>query len=314
MKPIWTIKGESPEELVRYWTPERMARAEPYEAGLTNNAGAAGKAGALQFAGHAWGNGPVTKQGARAVGKVFFEERGVAYFCSGTAIASENASVVVTAGHCMADGGSCAKGGDCEPHQNWIFVPSFNANASCLGDTGAGCPYGRYPAKMLFAPDEWLKDGDHRYDFAAVVVDARNKEFALASVAGGVPIVFDVAPKTLAGSGFSVFGYPKDGPFNGRLWVCVTKGAVRSQSRYEWFRGSTRTGPEAGPAELTTGCDMTGGADGGPWLTEQRDGTTVLATVSSFGPAGNRSTLFGPYLGEVAKQIYELAAKTAVES
>jgi hypothetical protein len=314
MKPIWSIKDESPQELVRYWTPERMARAEPYEAGLTNGAGVTGNSAALPYAAHAWGNGPVTKQGARAVGKVFFEERGVAYFCSGTSIAADNASVVVTAGHCAADGGSCAKGGDCRPHENWIFVPSFTADASCAGDTGAGCPYGRYPAKRLFAPDEWLRDGDHRYDFAAVVVDARNKEFALGSVAGGIPIFFDVTPKTLAGGGFLVFGYPKGGPFDGRLWVCAAKGAARTESRYEWFRGSTRTGPEAGPAEVTIGCNMAGGADGGPWLTEQKGGTTVLVSVSSFGPAGNRTTLSGPYLGEVAKRTYELAADTKVES
>jgi hypothetical protein len=311
LKPVWTVAGHSPDELVRYWTSERMARAEPYEPGLTNSA--AGGHAALRYQSHAWGSGPVTKEGARAVGKVFFEERGVAYFCLGTAIASDNASTVVTAGHCAADAGTCAKGGDCRPHQNWIFVPAYREDASCSGAAGAGCPYGRYAAKMLFAPPEWLADGNHRYDFAAVVVEARDKEFAVASTAGAIPIVFNVAPKTVVGRGFTVFGYPKGAPFNGRLWVCAANGAARNDSRYEWFRGSSRTGSEPGPAELMTGCNMTGGADGGPWLTTQ-NGTTVLVSVSSFSPAGHRTTVSGPYLGEVAKRVYELAADTKVES
>jgi hypothetical protein len=311
MKPVWTVGGDSPDELIRYWTSERMTRAQPYEPVLKDGAGS-GRNAPL-FAGHAWGNDPVTKEGARAVGKVFFEERGVPYFCTGTATDSDNASVVVTAGHCATDGGSCAKGADCRPHQNWIFVPSFRADSSCRGDTAAGCPYGRYAAKALFAPEEWLRDGNHRYDFAAVVVDARDKEFAVASGAGGIPVAFGVPPTSVLRSDVAVFGYPQSAPFNDRLWVCEAKGAARTNSRYEWFRGSTHTGPEAGPAGLTTGCNMTGGADGGPWLTKQ-NGTTVLVSLSSFASAGQRTTVSGTYLGAVAKQIYGLAADTKVES
>jgi hypothetical protein len=310
MKPIWTAAGKSPDELVRYWTSERMAGAKPYEPPLNGGAGAGGNAGTLLVKSHAWDSGSV----ARSVGKVFFEERGVAHFCSGAGVESANASVVLTAGHCVADGGSCAKGRDCRPHQNWIFVPSFREGASCREDTGPGCPYGRYAPRVLYAPDEWLRDGNHRYDFAAVVVEPRQKEFALASNAGGIPVVFGVPPRTLAGRRFQVFGYPAAPPFDGRLWVCAAKGAARTDSRYEWFTGSTRSGREPGPAELATGCDMTGGADGGPWLTQLKDGATVLVSVSSFGPAGNGTTVSGPYLGEVAKRIYDLATSVKVES
>jgi hypothetical protein len=310
MKPVWTVDGDSLDQVVRYWTAERMARARPYQPRLTDAARAGGDAEALPFTGRAWGNGPVTKEGARAVGKVFFEERGVAYFCSGTAIDSDNASVVATAGHCAADRGTCSKDGDCRPHQNWIFVPAFRQGADCRQDKGPGCPYGRFGPKAFFVPQEWLTNGSHRYDFAAVVVEARDKEFALGSEAGGVPVAFDVAPNTPAGRRFAVFGYPKGAPFKGRLWVCEAKGAARSGSRYEWFTGSSRTGPEPGPAQLTTGCDMTAGADGGPWLTQQ-GGRTVVVGVSSF---GNGTTMSGTYLGAAAKTLYELAADVHVEA
>jgi V8-like Glu-specific endopeptidase len=297
MKPAWTVGG-APEERVRYWTPERMARAVPYRAAAARSGDRA--VSKLRYTSRAWGNGPVTVEGARSVGKVFFDQGGVPYYCTGTAINSENASVVATAGHCAADGGTCAKGSSCRPHENWIFVPAFRQGAACRTDGEAGCPYGRYAAKALFAPEAWLRDGNNRYDVAAVVVEARDKEFALASTAGGIPIAFDLPPGTLVQRDYSIFGYPNGAPFNGRLWVCEAKRAAR-------------TGPEGGPAGLTAGCDMTGGADGGPWLTK-RNGRTVVAGVTNSGAAGTRATVSGTYLGDIAKQIFDLALATKVES
>jgi hypothetical protein len=313
MKAVWTLKGESPDDLALYWTQRRMASAKPYEPGLTNAPREGPNAGRLPYVSRVWGFAPTTGEGGRVVGKVFFEERGVAYFCTGTAVFSDNRSVVLTAGHCAADGGTCAKGGDCRPHQNWIFVPSFRQDKSCDEPTGpgAGCPYGRFAAKALFAPDEWLKDGNHRYDYAAVVVEALDGRL-LTDVVGDVLTLFYAAPETLVHRNYALFGYPKGAPFKGRLWVCVEKRADRDESRYEWFRGSTRTSSEPGPAELTIGCNMTAGADGGPWLTPGQNRRTAIVSVSSFSPADDR--LSGPYFGEVAKRTFELAAATKVDS
>jgi hypothetical protein len=311
MKAVWTIKGESPEDLVLYWTARRMASAKPYEPSLTDIARGVLNVARLPYTDRVWGTHPVTPEGGRIVGRVYFEERGVAYFCSGAAVFSENRSVVLTAGHCAADGGTCAKGGDCRPHQNWVFIPSFRQDKSCDEATGAGCPYGRWAAQALFAPDEWLKDGNHRYDFAAVVVEALDGRL-LTDVVGDVVPVFDVAPEKLVHRDYALFGYPKGPPFNGRLWVCIEKRSGRDESRYEWFRGSTRTGSEPGPAELAIGCNMTAGADGGPWLTPGQNGRTAIVSVTSFSRAENE--LSGPYFGEVAKQIFVLAEATKVEA
>jgi hypothetical protein len=311
MKAVWTIKGESPDDLALYWTARRMASAKPYESGLTKAARGGPKAARLPFTNRLWGTTPTTVEGGRVVGKVFFEEGGDAYSCTGTAVFSDNRSVVLTAGGCAAEGGTCRKGGACRPHQNWIFVPSFRQQGSCEEATGDGCPYGRFAAKTLFAPDEWLRDGNHRYDFAAVVVEALDGRL-LTDVAGDVIPVFSAAPERLVIRDYALFGYPKGAPFNGRLWVCVEKRTARDESRYEWFRGSTRTGAEPGPAELTIGCNMTAGTEGGPWLTPQQSGRTAIVSVTSFSPRKNQ--LSGAYLGEVAKRTFELASATKVES
>jgi hypothetical protein len=311
MKAVWTIKGESPDDLALYWTARRIASAKPYEPTLTTTTLGERHAARLPYIDRAWGTHPVTPEGGRVAGKVFFEERGLAYFCTGAAVFSENRSVVLTAGHCAADGGTCAKGGDCRPHQNWVFIPSFRQDKSCDEATGAGCPYGRWAAQALFAPNEWLKDGNHRYDLAAVVVEALDGRL-LTDVVGDVVPVFDVAPEKLVHRDYALFGYPKGPPFNGRLWVCIEKRSGRDESRYEWFRGSTRTGSEPGPAELAIGCNMTAGADGGPWLTPGQNGRTAIVSVTSFSRAENE--LSGPYFGEVAKQIFVLAEATKVEA
>jgi hypothetical protein len=309
MKAVWTIKAESPDDLALYWTGRRMASAKSYEPTLSS--AARGGRARLPYANHAWGTGPVTIEGGRVAGKVFFEEGGVPYFCTGTAVSSENRSVVLTAGHCAVDGGSCPKAEKCRPHQNWIFVPSFRPDGGCEQATGAGCPYGRFAAKALFATDEWLRDGNHRYDIAAVVVEAR-EDLLLTDEAGDVIPLFDAAPASLGHRGYAVFGYPAGAPFNGRLWVCAETRAARDESRADWFRGSTRTGPEPGPAELTVGCNMTAGADGGPWLTPHVNNRTAIIGVSSFSPAKDR--ISSPYLGAAAKRIYELAAATKVHT
>jgi hypothetical protein len=311
MKAVWTVKGKSPDDLALYWTVRRMASAKPYEPNATKVVRQKPTPARLPYDDRAWGAGPTTREGGQVVGKVFFEERGVAYFCTGTAVYSDNRSVVMTSGHCAADGGKCPKARDCRPHQNWIFVPAYKKNASCHKE-GPGCRWGRFVAKVLYAPDEWLQDGNHRYDFAAVAVEPQEQTVLLTNHVGDVVPAFDAQPEMLLHRGYALFGYPQNPPFNGGLRVCLVERARRDESRYEWFRGATHTGSEPGPPELTTGCNMTAGADGGPWLTPLlRIGRTGIVSVSSFSSTGDR--LSGTYLGEVAKRTFQLAEATKVE-
>jgi hypothetical protein len=308
MKAVWTIKGESAADLPLYWTARRMASAKPYAPELTIVARR--NTTKLPYTDRAWGTSPVTPEGGRVVGKVFFEERGAPYFCTGSAVRSENRSVVMTAAHCAVDAGSCPKATNCRPHQNWIFIPSFRADKRCDGETGPGCPYGRFAAQRLFTPDQWLTEGSHRYDVAAVVVEARDN-LLLTDEAGDVIVTFNAEPKRLVHAAYALFGYPEGASFKDRLWACVNRRTGRDQSRYEWFRGFERTGAEPGPAELATGCNMTAGADGGPWLTPLASGRTGLVTVTSFG-ADDR--LSGPYFGDAARQLFELANQVKVKT
>ena len=85
-----------------YWTRARMAAAA--------RAGAGTRASGLPWA----GGGAV----ARTTGRVFFTLNNVQYSCSGSAVASKNQDVVMTAAHCVSDGA-----GHWATH--WTFVPGY---------------------------------------------------------------------------------------------------------------------------------------------------------------------------------------------
>jgi len=286
--PHWTISGGSADQLVRYWTQARMAQAKPYRPASAESASGT----PLRFESRVWGPGPPTRAGARPVGRVFFEEGGVDYYCSGTAVSSDNSSVVLTSAHCVVDGGK----GKHRVHDNWIFVPSFRPAGNCAPDTGAVCPYGRFAAKQFFVAKQWLRSGDPRYDIAAVAVEPRQKSELLTEFVGEVVGGFDSPLPALPRRSLAIFGYPAGAPFEGRLSFCFAIGARRTSS--------------ADSGELNAGCDMRAGADGGPWFAAASKNRTAVVGVTS---VGTGKTVSSPYLGKVAKQLYDSASAVKVE-
>src|SRR5215208_3076327 len=92
-----------PDAVRAYWTPERMRTAIPRDVvrgGQPPQARAkpGGTAGAAALV--TW---PSTTDLTYTNGKVYFTDNGARYVCSGTAINSQNGSVVWTAGHCVND-------------------------------------------------------------------------------------------------------------------------------------------------------------------------------------------------------------------
>lgn len=84
----------------------------------------------------------------RTVGKVFFTKDEREYSCSASVIASENRSVVWTAGHCVAERGNE------DWHDNWIFVPAYeNTNA----------PLGKWAARVKATIVGWYSNGNRSY-------------------------------------------------------------------------------------------------------------------------------------------------------
>ena len=130
--------GQSRDDVVAYWTAERMREAKPV---AQAKPGGKGPKAAYPFTRYE----PATYNPAH--GKVFFTDSGVNYVCSGTALTSGNESVVWTAGHCVNEGPGAY-------YTNWAFVPAYKDGAR---------PYGTWAARTLLTTSSWRTGGDFGY-------------------------------------------------------------------------------------------------------------------------------------------------------
>lgn len=114
-----------------FWTAERMRGATPLDlllipkaakslkspasSGRSTTVAPTASPASFPQAGGPWtgGGGVVTTSG-----RVFFTFQGRTASCTGNAVTSQNASTVITAGHCVKYQGS--------RHTNWVFVPAYN--------------------------------------------------------------------------------------------------------------------------------------------------------------------------------------------
>ena len=287
---------------VRYWTAPRMARARTLTAGhgggpadpmvgsvssvtaparvvdrtAHTEARPAAAAVLMDTATAAWPGGGAV---AGATGKVYFTMDGQDYVCSGAVVASANADVVITAGHCVKNGrGSWAV--------NWTFVPGF---------TQGSRPYGSWTARHFFAASQWTRAANDNYDVAFVTLNPQysaGHATHIGQVADALPIAFSQR----TAEEFA-FGYPAEPPYSGGgLYYC--SGRVTADA----FHAS----PDSGLR-----CVMTAGSSGGPWLSgfDPVTGAGTITSVSSFKYSTDRSTLYGPPLGAAAQALYEDAQR-----
>ena len=215
---------------------------------------------------------------ARAAGKIFFTLGGTDYVCSGAAVASANADVAVTAGHCAADGsGNWAT--------NWTFVPGYsNGNA----------PYGSYTARRYFVAGQWTSSANEDYDVAFVALNTASiggTPTHAVSAVGGLGVAFGSQP----GRAFA-FGYPAEPPYNGeQLYYCA---------------GGTSPDPYHATSDTGLNCAMTEGSSGGPWLSgfNASAGIGTVTSVSSFKYDDSTDLMYGTTFGSSAKSLYQQAA------
>lgn len=262
--------GKDRAAVERYWTADRMRRAQPVGVERAAKPPKGGRKKKQQSAGDAYQvPPPYTSAPTSTNGKVFFSDGGANYVCSGTALLSGNRSTVWTAGHCVHDGA----GGF---HTNWAFVPAY-----ADGDR----PYGTWAAEALYTTSGWANDGDFSYDLGAAVV-APSGGSELTDVVGGRDIAFNYGRNQQ----YQAHGYPAARPFDGqRLWVCDSPLAYNDTS--------------ADPATMGIDCDMTGGSSGGGWIA----GSSVHS-VNSYGYRSLPDVMFGPYQGSVAQSLYTAAS------
>nr|WP_240979374.1 trypsin-like peptidase domain-containing protein [Streptomyces sp. HNM0574] len=280
---------QRPAQAKEFWTAERMRSAQPLdlldvgkravdevreavpggeELTVPPSVGK-GIGNALPETGGSWtGGGEVVKTS----GRVFFEYQGKQASCSGNAVTSDNASTVITAGHCVKMEGSW--------HKNWVFVPGYHDGQA---------PHGKWPATKTLTTPQWEASEDMNYDVGAAVVQPQDGK-RLTEAVGGQGLAFNSG----YGQDMYAFGFPAADPYDGeKLTYC--SGTT--------FRDVLLTQDHA------MSCDMTGGSSGGPWFTkfDESTGKGLQSSVNSFGYVFLPDTMFGPYFGDDAKALYEKA-------
>lgn len=286
---------------VAFWTPERMRSATPLDlpAGAPDGLAAAAARPAAESRGAVstvaptapatptgpsarvrsfpQAGGPWTGGGAvvHTTGRVFFTFQNRTAACSGDAVTSKNGSVVLTAGHCVKYQGSW--------HTNWVFVPGYHDGQS---------PYGTWAAAKTLSTPQWTASEDMNNDIGAAVVGPVDGK-RLTDVVGGQGLEFN--------GGYNkdmyAFGFPAASPYDGSKLIHCS-GASSKDFLLTQDHG--------------LGCDMTGGSSGGPWFTsfDESTGAGLQSSVNSFGYTFLPNTMFGPYFGDEARNLYDTAQNT----
>ncbi|MGW0522921.1 trypsin-like serine peptidase [Crossiella sp. NPDC003009] len=253
-----------------YWTPERIARME---------AGDPGPGGPPE-------NGPDGASVApgtaldRTVGRLFFVGRGEDASCTATLVPAANRSTLVTGGHCVhtAD----LLGRDPQWHEKVLWAPGFRDNTM---------PNGSFVARSLVIHRTWREDDQRgNFDQAFVVLgpDAHGRRAGDGVVAQTLAVGLPGAlPAT-------EFGYPRAARKPGHQGRPEFTGMrmARCWGTPSRDRGSAEF--PASPDEWGVGCDMGGGASGGPRiaLLNQELGLGTVVGVNVHGgyldASGNR--------------------------
>ena len=205
---------------------------------------------------------------AAATGKVFFTMDGQDYVCSGAVVASANADVVITAGHCAKNGmGSWAV--------NWTFVPGF---------TEGSRPYGSWTAHHFFVARQWTHAANDNDDVAFVTLNPQ--------VSGG-RIAAHRAWSAAHCRSRSSSGPRKSSLSGTRPNPLMTAEGCSIAAAVSRPTPSTRARTRACAAELTAG------SSGGPWLSgfDPVTGRGTITSVSSFKYSTDPSTLYGAAAG-----------------
>lgn len=233
-----------------YWTPERMAAATPAdEVGSATNAAtteSSRKLASTPAPTPTNASDPVAatvaSPQARAsvpvpttVGKLYFKEpNGGDYVCSGATVNSAAKNLIHTAAHCVYTYG---KGWN----KNIAFVPAyFNGQR----------PYGLWNYRLARTFNVWMNSQDYTHDQAFVSFYPVSG-VQLVNQVGGNGLSINNGPRM---SGVRIWGYPAEAPYTGQLpYYCD---------------GDTQLYGLVTQTQMS-GCSLTGGASGGPWLSSR---------------------------------------------
>ncbi|TDC09239.1 trypsin-like serine protease [Nonomuraea longispora] len=246
---------------------------------------------------------PRKGKSATTMGKVYFRFGDKEYWCSASAVAAKNRSVVATAAHCAYDSRQ-ARAAD-----SWIFVPSGEASG------------GIYVGAAISMHEDWSGKGDYDYDYAFVTV---HRGFTWTKK-NGTYVMKDIGrlQDNVGGQGLSLnkkpsayspisFGYPagmqpdRSHPFNGK--------SLRSCERTvtQWAAVAPAFDLQKG-VQLQP-CDFSHGASGGPWLIgwNENRGLGTLVGVNSLtwnrDAQGWYDAVSSPYFDTTTGEVYRHAS------
>jgi hypothetical protein len=206
--------------------------------------------------------------GNRTNGKVLGvdPERGP-YSCSGTALNTPSDSIVLTAGHCVVEGGRVG--------EELSFVPSYDHGER---------PFGTFAVEATYVMPQWRRGENADFDVAALRV-APNALGELTDVVGARGYTYGRSRF----SDLEIFGYPAAAAGGEELRDCSARG----------LGSDPLTNRFPGPPTLPARCEMAAGSSGGAWLV---DGEYVDG-VTSYGYAGRPTRLYSSYFGTAVGQF-----------
>lgn len=195
-----------------------------------------------------------------AIGKLFTD----AGTCSASVISGND--IVVTAAHCCYNRASGQWIG------GWRFAPAYRDGYA---------PYGTFNWSSARILNTWISNGDRQSDVCLITLQRDAHGRGVTYYAGWLGRSWDW-PSTQV---HHAVGYPGNVGGGGKQELCVS----------ESFSPSGSCG---GASVLNTGCSMTYGASGGPWVRHYRNGSWVNSVVSGYDSAsctgGFGSTFNGP--------------------
>jgi hypothetical protein len=204
----------------------------------------------------------------RTNGKIFgIDPARGPYSCSGTALSTPSRSIVLTAGHCVLEGGVWGR--------DIRFVPAYDHGAR---------PFGTFQASRVYTMAPWRHGENPDFDVAAVMMKP-NELGALGDVVGGR----EWTTGRSRFSSFEIFGYPAAALRGESLRACDTPGLGSDEL----------TNPFSGPPTVPGRCDMAGGASGGAWIVDGR----YVDGVTSYGYTRVHTRLYSPYFGAAIGQF-----------
>ena len=207
------------------------------------------------------------------VGVLFFTQNGLDYRCSASSIGNY---AIWTAGHCVSDGAE-------NWSTNFLFLPAYK-------DGNPAHTIAQWTGSTAWVTSAWHINADLGKDMGGVVLNTNSVGWKVSQI-GWLGFAWNQDRD----QHWHQIGYPSASPFDGnRMIICA--------SSHSWDDSSFD------PWTVATGCDMTGGSSGGPWIMDF-SGTSgpsnYLNGNVSYHYVGFGEEMYSPYFDDLAKLLWD---------